>query len=227
MTRLSVVRPKEGAAPITLTQILTLLHPDNPDGIAGIERDVKELRETFDCPYVVPDYEHFKEVLFRFFRHFHITYYGAAITPPSPRDLVSTDLMVKSEALERASLYQHWKRQSHQFCERYLGHQEIHNAERSAITGRDGGVIAIIDKITDAILKEHIEIYVHSVFYEFIPSSDFDLRYRLAAELMSKYGQYLFPDEELLHPMVAATNLEAFVSNFSKMLHGLRRIVRW
>jgi len=226
MTLLSIIRPKEGAAPITLDQILLLLHPDNPTGIGGIEQDLKDLREKFHCPYVVRDYEHFKEILFAFFKHYQITYYDAEITPPAQRDLRSTEIEVRSAALEQASVYEHWKQEGYSFCERYIGEREMSGAARNAIAGREGGMIAIIDNITDAILKESIERYMHSVFFEYVPSIDIQLQIRLAEELMNRC-RGLLPGEELLHIMFPASNLEAFITSYAKLSHPLRRVVRW
>jgi hypothetical protein len=103
----------------------------------------------------------------------------------------------------------------------------MRTAERNAIAGREGGLIAVIDALTDGIIKLHTKTYVQAVFFEHIAPSDYQTRLRLAEQLLKKYGPFLFPGEELLPHYILGANLEAFINGFVTHLHALRREWRY
>ena len=104
---------------------------------------------------------------------------------------------------------------------------DIRLAERNAIMGREGGISAVIDAIRDGIIKVLTENYVRSVFFEAIAPSDYQTRYRLAEELLKRFGPLLFPNEELLPAAILGHDLEKLVNGFVSHLHGLRRAWRY
>jgi hypothetical protein len=193
MNKLSLVKQQvteEGY--VTLDQLLGLLGPDDFD---AIDAKIKRMRESYQCPYTVRDYQEFKATLFDFWAHYHKAWLNV--------DWKSIGGMCDLT-----------KQQAYQFIEQHLGgYREILAAERNAIAGREGGMIAVIDKITEALTKFQIESYIRSVFFELIRASDYETRMRLAEELLKKYGPLLFPGEKLVPFYVLGYDLESFDSS--------------
>lgn len=204
MTPLRLVKPTQQER-LTVEDLLRLLSPEHFD---AIEHRVRTMRESYACPFTVRDYHVFKQTLFGFFTHYQQAFFGA------------DHAVIKEESARRA-----WTDHAYTFCERHLGgyHGGMRAAERNAITGREGGMIGVIDALTDGIGKLHLETYIHGVFFDQLGYSDVELRFRLAKELLDKYGSFLFPGEELQHYAILGSNLEAFVHGFVTHLHALRR----
>jgi hypothetical protein len=188
---------------VTLDQILSALSPEELD---ALDAKVKMMREAFPCPYKVNNYEDFKACLDEYWMHYmkwfcYVDYKAIGMT---------IDGITKQHA--------------YQFIEQTLGgYQELLTAERNAIAGREGGMIGVIDQITDALGKQITTNYIRSVFFDLIEPGDYDTRLRLAEELLKKYGPYLFPGERLLPHYIIGANLETFIQGFATQLHGIRR----
>ena len=202
MTKLALVKQQQAAhGRVSLEQLLTLLHPDELD---TIDARGKLMRESYRCPFTVLNYDEFRARLMEFWAHYLTAFVGVDL-----RDHAELGMI---------------KRQAFAFIEQHLGgYKQLLTAERNAITGRDGGFIAIIDTITDAIIKHQTELYVRNVFFELLDPGDYDNRLRLAQELLKKYGPVLFPGEELLPHWILANNVEEFIHAFVNQLHTLRR----
>lgn len=207
MTPLHLVKPKKER--LTVEDLLALLGPDKFD---AIEQQVKTMRESYPCPFTVRNYDAFKDTLCDFYAHYQTVFFSFALRE------------VKEPSEQRA-----WKNFAYTFIERHLGGYKggIATAERNAITGREGGMISVIDSLTEGISKLHTETYIQGVFFDHIGRSDYETRFRLAEELLKKYGSFLFPGEELLHHAILGMNLEAFFHGFTTHLHALRREWRY
>lgn len=204
MATLHLIRPQLAQEPLTVDELLALLGPDK---LNAIDAKAKLMREHYPCPYTVPNYDAFKETLVGFYTHYHTAFYG------DPGQATKTP---------------GWKELAYDFAQQHLGgHNGIRTAERNAITGREGGMISVIDTLTEAITKVHTENYVRAVFFDTIAPSDYDTRLRLANEILNRYGRFLFPGEELLPHYVLGMNLEAFINGFVTHLHALRRDWRY
>lgn len=204
MSNLSIVRERvQQGEIVTIATILDLLRPEEFD---RIEAKVRMMRETFPCPHTVHDYDAFKQLLMLFWARYHkcmysMTYHG------EPGDLPG---LIKEQAFK--------------FVEQHLGGLQAWNAaERNAITGREGGMVSILDSLTDALVKSHTQSYIQSVFFDVLRPSDYDARLRLAQELLNKYAPVLFPGEEIKPYWLLGANIEQFIQGFATHIHALRR----
>ena len=175
---LRIVKPRFEEEPLSLEELLAHFGPEH---FNKIEATVKIMREEYQCPYTVKNYDEFKSETFNYFAHYQKTFFNA------DWNTAGTDHEFK-------------KNFAYDFVAKNLSSYQggIHRAESNAIKGRDGGLVAIIDALTEAIAKSHVESYIRSVFFDLVPASDYPLRMRLAEELLKKYGQHLFPGEQLL-----------------------------
>jgi hypothetical protein len=195
---------KEESGRVTLQQIFDLLSLDELD---ALDARVKQMRESFPCPYKVSDYDEYKHWLEEYWMLYMKWFCAADYKAVGIEEL---------DALTRQRAYQ--------FIEQTLGgDQQMYTAERDAIAGRNGGLIAIIDQITEALGKLVLKNYISYVFFDLVPRGDFELRDRLAKELIEKYGPVLFPGERLVPYYILGNNLEAFIEGFVMHLHGLRK----
>jgi hypothetical protein len=207
MSGLRLVRPDPEREPLRLEALLELLGPDK---LNAIDAKAKIMRESFTCPYTVRNYDEFKTTLYEFYAHYQNAFYNIDFKQATHDD-------------------DYWKQYAYDFAQKHLGSYkgDMRTAERNAIAGRDGGMIAVIDTVTESIIKLHTQIYVHSVFFDLIAPSDYNTRYRLADELLKKYGRFLFPDEELMPYYLLGNNLEEFIQGFVTHIHALRREWRY
>jgi len=191
---------------LSVEALLSLLGPDK---LNAIDTKAKIMREAYACPHTVSDFEAFKTTIFEFYAHYQKAFFNADYKNVTDREAA--------------------RQFAYRFAEQQLGSYQggMRAAERNAITGRDGGMIGIIDALTDSIIKLHTETYIRSVFFDRIAPSDYDTRLRLADELLKKYGQYLFPGEELLPHYFLGMNLETFIQAFATHLHSIRRDWRY
>jgi hypothetical protein len=204
MTPLRLVKNAPGNdARAIVRELLRLLAPTNFD---AIDQKIYLIRETYRCPYTVPDYEAFNDTLFDYFRHYHRGYYGADITT-DPAGAV-------------------WKNLAYDMVRQHLK-GDLRTWERNAITGREGGMVAAIDAFTEGLLKLHRENYIRGVFMDNIGASDIYTRLQLAEELLAMFGKYLLPNDELLPAYFWVNNFEALMQGFATHLHEIRREWRY
>lgn len=71
MSHLPATATKSVSGPVTITKLLNLLSPDHFDAIRA---KITMMRESYLCPYTVPDYEGFKIALFEFYAHYQLTF---------------------------------------------------------------------------------------------------------------------------------------------------------
>ena len=209
MALLQIIKPqlaKRAGVGLTvhIDDLIPYLNPDIFDAVAG---QVRLSREWFPCPYTVLDHAAFHEVLFHFWMHYQRTFFEL--------DYAN----VPDVALARST--------AHEFLQQHLGGYPggIRTAEANAIAGREGGMIGVVDALTEGICKLHTKMYVDSVFKELVPPNDWDLRFRLAAEILNKYGP-LLEGEHLLPAEVCGVKLEEFVMTVVNIMHELRKKVR-
>jgi hypothetical protein len=209
MSTLRIPIPDPANESVSLRQLLDLLSPDK---LGTIHQMVRTMREAFQCPYIARDYNDFLRVIYDYFTHYQLTFFNADIKRGTVHHQTSD----------------YWKDLSMEFMQKHLGSYQgdLRTAERNAVTGRDGGMIAIIDAMTDSLTKLHTKLYVERVFREYIPQSDLDTRMRLAQELLKQYGDFLFKGEELLPYFFLGMNIEEVIQAFVNHLHNIRRNLR-
>lgn len=207
MSTLRFPQPEE--RPASLDELLSLLDLDKID---VIDQKVRMMRESFQCPYTVPDYNGFLRIAYDYFAHYQKTFYGV-------------DIKV---ANVHQSVPDYWKDLAIDFLKQHLGSYQgdLRTAERNAITGRDGGMIAVTDTITESLTKLHTKTYVERIFQERIAHSDFITRFQLGKELVKKYGQFLPEGDEILPYEYFAINIEASIQAYANYINAMRRNAR-
>lgn len=209
MSQLQLV-PPEGAPRKHATTVEELLSLLGPQAFDAIEQKIRVIRETFNCPPTVRDYEEFKDVLYDYYGHYQKAYFNADL----------------KGAAARVGAVDVWRQTAYRFLQEHLGsHHAMLTAERNAIKGREGGMIRVIDEYTDAIIKRHTQVYIETVFYERIAFDDYPLRMRLAAELLKRVGP-MFPGEELLPEWVVGWNIQEVIAAYAQLMYPVRRLLR-
>jgi hypothetical protein len=187
-------RPGSEKPPITVAQLLALLDTDHLD---AQELRVRRMRESFQCPATVQDHSEFRDWLFALYAHHSKCFYGGPGAPHEYPELVWGHL-------------------------RRLYQKDFNVAERNAILGRDGGLIRVIDDLTDGMVKEQIDTYIDLIFFDYL-SRDLDDKVVLAQELLTHYGNILFPNEKLKHRLLLAVDIETFLKQFATHMHAMRK----
>lgn len=162
-----------------------------------LEQRVRVMREDFRCPPRVASAEEFRGVLSRFYAHYERTLHGAG--PDAV--FVMEDVYV--------------------FTKRFL-HGDLGEWEKNAVRGRDGGMIGVIDAITDALVKQQTDAYLDRVLWEFIPT-DHHARLQLAEALLAEYGPRLSPGDDRIPAFALANNLEGTLKGLANMIRSSRR----
>ncbi|MDX2154049.1 MAG: hypothetical protein SFV54_25135 [Bryobacteraceae bacterium] len=201
-TELGLVRQRHQQGElISHREIIGLLGPRHLD---AIDLFFRQLRESFACPVQVRDHDGFRTVIFGYWMHYLSAVFG-----------------IREHGGMASSPYYN---QAFAFVEKYLGgYHAALAAERNAIAGREGGMIGVLDAVTEALIKDHTQLYMRSVLFDLINPSDYDRRLRLAEELLAQYGPALFAGEALLPAWAIAANLEEFITAFVQQLHAIRR----
>jgi len=203
MTPLRLIKNDRANDPRAIVrELLQLLAPTNFD---AIDQKIYLIRESYRCPYTVPDYESFNNTLCDYIRHYHKGYYGVDIT---------IDPGGASKNLAYDMVRQHLQ-------------GDLRTWERNALTGREGAMVATVDALTEGLLKLHRETYIRRVFMDNIGASDIHTRLLLAEELLAMFGKYLFPNDELLPAYFWVNNFEALMQGFAAHLHDIRREWRY
>ena len=208
---LQIVKPRISQGPLSINELLGLLHPDHYD---AIDRDVRQMRQSYYCPAVVRDYEEFKDVLHSYYKHYQKAVFD-----------IDEDAATHDEHHRKIMREYAYREIAERLLGAYQG--DLRTAERNAIMGRDGGMIRVIDAMTEGITKFLTENYIRAVFMDAISPSDYNTRFRLAEELIKRFGPVLFPHEELLHPAILGHDLEKLMNGFVQHLHSLRRAWRY
>jgi len=206
---LRLVRDQQGQR-VTIDDILECLQPEAFD---AIEAKLRRVREAFNCPLTVANYEAFKDVIFEYHILYFKTFYNADLKQLADQDFARYDAY--NFALRNMTKYNPGLQRRHA--------RDLHEQERNAITGRNGGMISVIDDLTDALVQLHSQSHIELVFFDLIAPSDYETRFRLAQELVEKYGPVLFPDKKIVHYAIIGCNLQEFVASFVTHLRELRR----
>jgi hypothetical protein len=197
-------KPHVPSRVVHIDDLIPCLNPDIFDQVAG---QVRMTRETFPCPYVVRDHDEFHDVLFHYWMHYQRTFFHL------------DHANVPDVSLARGAAYEFVQ----QHLKGYSG--GLRTAEANAIAGREGGMILVVDSLTEGICTLHTKMYVDAVFNELVPPNDWGLRFRLAAELLHKYGA-CFEGVPLQPVEVYGANLEEYVMTVVKIMHEMQKKVR-
>lgn len=201
LARLNVQR---GLQKPSIEYLLSLLSTDAFDYIEALGLDV---REGFDCPAIVQDYETFKDVIYRYHARYELIFYGA-----------DHNLLTNKE-FARIRAYS--------FAEEHLAgrRRSLVDHERNARSGYNGGMRKILDDLTQSLVKFHQDQYVHAIFFDLIGPNDYPTMQRLAKAFVEKCAQF-FPEIALIPTPFIATDLERYVGIFAGHLREMQRLVR-
>lgn len=201
LSRISVQR---GLQKPSIDYLLSLLSTDAFDYIEALGLDV---RETFECPPIVPDYEAFKDVLYRFHAHYEKTFFGADHTHVTNREFA--------------------RMRAYAFAEQHLAGRggSLFGHERNARSGYAGGMRQVINELTQRLIKFHQEQYVHAIFFDLIGPSDFPTMKGLAEAFVEKCARF-FPQITIIPTAFIATDLERYVGVVAGHLREMQRLLR-
>lgn len=96
---------------------------------------------------------------------------------------------------------------------------------KNATKGREGGLIAAIDAIAEALKEEATERYIEGVVTSCIDPLDFSLKVALADEYIRVYATHVLPGEKLLSPYELAANFESIIKYHVKWIVSYRNVV--
>lgn len=191
---------------VSVQQIMDMLGVEQ---FAKIERKIREFREAFNAPYLVPDYDAFKRVLTLFYTAYFLHYYGCDLWPFLQKD---------------PSRYRHWQYEAMDWAERLLGgYNAYYEAEKESIRGESSGFIGVVDKLTEALIELHKRAYLKSVFYDLIEPSDYETKLDLAEEYLRVFGRHLFHNSTLMHPGIVAAHLESVIEGHIAAINNALR----
>jgi hypothetical protein len=198
---LRIVREGSRKEPIGVEEFLGLLDYRSLDTVTA---RVQQMRETFQAK-VPRDRGEYRAELVRFWNHHCLAFYGAAPKPDPSRAPNAYDDLALND------------------LERWYGNS-LHDVERDAILNRNGGLIAILDKITEALVKQHIQAYIEGVFFDYMPT-DPHLRLRLAEELLRYFPQ--LRGDDMQPAFFFSANIEQVLTKFAMDWNRARMLLRY
>jgi hypothetical protein len=190
---------------VDVQQIIAMLGVEK---FAAIERKIREIRESVHLPYIVRDYKEFKRVVTEYHSEYLAKYFHA-----DPRPYVKND----------ENRYKFWQCESIDWLTKLLGGYNAYcKAEKDSIKGLDGGLIAVIDKVTEKLIEEHKNIYLRTIITDYIEPNDFEHRLKLAEEYLNRFGKHLYGNDHLKHIALIAANIESVIEGHIMALNQQR-----
>ncbi len=193
--------------------LIDLLHPDIIGG--EVESRFDMIRESYQLlSPIVPDYDAFKAVVTDFYQYAFQEWYNATIEMPPAMAWGQAHRILQRLSLPDARLSR---------IRTYLDNQGgYHLAIKNCLRGRDGGLIKVLDTITEGMKREAVQQYVTSVFLDAIDPLGWDIRIRFMEEYVQRYGHLVLPDEELLSPTELAAHMEAVIESHVGLVNQFR-----
>jgi len=97
---------------------------------------------------------------------------------------------------------------------------------KTRMTGRHGGLPAVIDIIAECIKHDAVKAYVSSVFLSCANPLDYNKKMAFMAEYLRMFGGVLLPGEELLSVYELANNVEAVLQNHVRLVNEFRKTLQ-
>lgn len=184
-------------------EILDLLHIDVISSQVESVQDM--IREAYTVrTYVVQDYEEFKREIQRYYE-----YHSRTWMEVDSGALILGQGGGSGTALSRAS-------------ELTSGHAQ---AFKRAKTGRNGGLLGVINEIAENFKKVAIQQYVDSVLKNSINPLDFYTKVDFMEEYLRRYGVLLSGEEHMTAYEMAA-DIEGVINRHVGMINMFRNIVQ-
>jgi len=199
----------------SIREILDLLHIDR------IGREIESvhdmIRESYTLKaYVASDYEDFKSIVCDYYSYHDYHWHNGAgqLTKEMAYDRVR-DVLDNQPNTGLARI------------KGILDSEGSYNvAAKNSLTGRGGGLKAVLDNISEQMKKKAVTQWVSTVFLEKISPLNSQLKVSLMVEYLELYGGVLIPDEELLSPYDLASNLEFVVQNHVRQVNEFRKTLQ-
>ncbi len=99
-------------------------------------------------------------------------------------------------------------------------------AVKNSLSGRHGGLIAVIDTIAAQIQKDAVSQWVRSVFLTHINPLDFDRKVEFARQYLNQYGSLLLPGELTMSPYELAAQIESLLETHMRLVNQLRERIQ-
>jgi len=162
----------------SVQDLIDLLHIDV---IGLIESRHDQIREAYVVPPVAEDFEDFKRITVDYVRYHNCEWYGLDFGTDRAWDQVRTvlnDIFPPEPSLSR--------------IQGFLDAQGSYiQAVKNSITGRHGGLIAVVDSIAVKIKQNAVRQWIQSVFLTGIDPLNYARKVEFACEYLDRYGHLL------------------------------------
>ena len=187
-----------------LGKILDLLDPEHIAGVFGNDHEMA--RESFHLTgNTVSSHKEFYDIILKYYRH-HFSRTIASGTPV-PEDVAAGEAR---RILERS------------FRE-YGGYE---GAYKNAISGKAGGMVAVVNAIATALRQNQEELHIENVFYKEIDPMDYEEIVELMVQLLDRFGGYLSPSERARDPHDLVRNYDELIKMLARSVSSVRGMVK-
>jgi hypothetical protein len=174
-------RMKTLGRPATFDELLALLAPEGFDELEG---DFRTMRKTFVCPLTVQNEEEFTDTL--------ADYHGLLYATKFP------GACGRMNCAERRQQYDSFG--SQQFYDAMGGWKEYSRCLNNAQRGINGGMIGVIDKWTEIMIRHAFDHHVLLICDKHLPY-DGETWEDTGRKLIDQYGRFLCTeDEHIFYP---------------------------
>ncbi len=99
-------------------------------------------------------------------------------------------------------------------------------AIKNCVTGRDGGIVEVINLIAEELRKMAVFKYINYIVGIHINKLDFDYRVKLMSQYLSQYGQHILPGEKMMSAYELAGNAEMLVKYHANIVCNFRKLLQ-
>jgi len=197
-------------------ELIDMLHIDR---IGEIEAEHRMIRERYRVRrYDVETFEEFKAAVVHYYQHHTANWLQTpSPMPPGIAEAQIARLLRDSPDVRLAKIADLLSK------EQSGGYRA---AVDNSITGRHGGLVAVIDAIAEAIKEKAVKRYVDSVFLDYIDPRDYDKKVALMQEYINTYGGVLLTGEECRNPHELACHIEAVIQNHVRLINEFRKTLQ-
>ena len=183
----------------SIQEIFMLLHIDVVRD--KVDRVHHMIRELWVAPVFMPDdYDDFCRMITSYYQYHHKAYLGG---PTMPEDLAFSNAQI--------------------FIEKGKG--DFIQVIKKALAGREGGLPAVIDMISDGFINDTTEKYVNYILNTSVAPFDYDKKVAFMQTYLDEFSHVL-PEERLMSAHELAANFEAFVKFHLEWINSFRNAVK-
>ena len=165
-----------------------------------VDRPINMIRERWVCPKYRPDdYEDCCRMLISFMQ-----YFNSAWTHTSAK-------MPEDIAFSRVE----------NILENKGGFVQV---VKDSLAGREGGIVAVLDMITEKMKDEATESYITYILNRYVNPLEYDSKVSLMQEYINEFAHVL-PGERLMSAYEMASNFEGLINFHLKWIYSFRRTI--